>query len=500
MKIRKAYQYACLPTPEQISQINVTGRAKRFIWNWALDLEDASYALYKVSRSKSIDDLTKILNKQLSYLLLKKAPKELKIKILENDSFSNLIQFVEELERKEYIRIKSTSFKVIKFVVCNLSVFSNLPQLLKECESAFNISIKNNFKKLCDQVKFIKQEFSFLKIPNSQSLIQVLNDLKSTRSRWMKGLGGYPRYKRFDYTNSFANQNNLPKDRSLIQKDKRYQNNLQDLENGYALLRIMKFNEKSVGPLKLVYHRKLPDNAIITTVHVKQQPTLKYTVSIGFEYENGIEKKEPTKPQGWDKNFRKEKYLVSSDGSCYSYPLSKEKISQIEKQIKFYQRRMQRLRDRNVNWQSSKNYEKLRLKTAKWHDYLKCCKNDAIHKFTHKITSSDYDVFSQENLNVKGMARTSGKSVMASSFFEISRQIDYKALELGKYSVKVDRFFPSSKLCHVCNFKYNLLKRDEEKWTCPSCGVEHQRDTNAAKNIENEGFEIALKEYMDIMN
>ena len=65
MKIRKAYQYACLPTPEQIGQINVTGRATRFIWNWALDLEDASYALYKVSRSKSIDDLTKILNKQL---------------------------------------------------------------------------------------------------------------------------------------------------------------------------------------------------------------------------------------------------------------------------------------------------------------------------------------------------------------------------------------------------------------------------------------------------
>ncbi|MGM9968845.1 MAG: zinc ribbon domain-containing protein [Anaeroplasma sp.] len=56
--------------------------------------------------------------------------------------------------------------------------------------------------------------------------------------------------------------------------------------------------------------------------------------------------------------------------------------------------------------------------------------------------------------------------------------------------IKIDTFYPSSKLCHCCGFKYKGLKLEERFWTCPECGTYLDRDENAAINILNEGLRI----------
>jgi len=56
--------------------------------------------------------------------------------------------------------------------------------------------------------------------------------------------------------------------------------------------------------------------------------------------------------------------------------------------------------------------------------------------------------------------------------------------------VVIDRWFPSSKLCSVCGYKYKNLSLKEREWTCPKCNTKHDRDKNASMNIENEGKKI----------
>lgn len=51
--------------------------------------------------------------------------------------------------------------------------------------------------------------------------------------------------------------------------------------------------------------------------------------------------------------------------------------------------------------------------------------------------------------------------------------------------IKADRYFPSSKLCSCCGWKYENLTLDIRKWTCPKCGTNHIRDVNAAINLKN---------------
>jgi len=68
--------------------------------------------------------------------------------------------------------------------------------------------------------------------------------------------------------------------------------------------------------------------------------------------------------------------------------------------------------------------------------------------------------------------------------------LKYKAEWYGRTIIEIDRWFPSSKLCSVCGYKYDKLSLDEREWDCPDCGTHHDRDGNASTNIENEGKRI----------
>jgi putative transposase len=77
----------------------------------------------------------------------------------------------------------------------------------------------------------------------------------------------------------------------------------------------------------------------------------------------------------------------------------------------------------------------------------------------------------------------------------IRRQMEYKGRWYGVHVVVVDRFYPSTQLCHVCGFKNEALTLSDRTWQCPICGTIHDRDLNAALNIRDEGLRILAVGY-----
>src|SRR6266581_2629771 len=68
------------------------------------------------------------------------------------------------------------------------------------------------------------------------------------------------------------------------------------------------------------------------------------------------------------------------------------------------------------------------------------------------------------------------------------RQLEYKAAWYGRTIIKIDRWFPSSKMCSACGHVLDTLTLDVREWVCPDCGTGHDRDINAAQNMVTEGL------------
>ncbi len=97
-----------------------------------------------------------------------------------------------------------------------------------------------------------------------------------------------------------------------------------------------------------------------------------------------------------------------------------------------------------------------------------------------------------ENLNIKGMQKNHclAGALANQALGTLIRMIEYKAQWHNRTVVKVGRFYPSSKLCNNCGYRYRELRLSERSWICPCCGTAVDRDINAAKNILDEGLRI----------
>jgi putative transposase len=133
----------------------------------------------------------------------------------------------------------------------------------------------------------------------------------------------------------------------------------------------------------------------------------------------------------------------------------------------------------------SQNALKAKAKLGKLHARIANIRNDAMHKLTTGLSRS-YDLIGIEDLNVSGMMKNSrlSRSISDMSFFEFRRQLDYKTAMYGGTVVVADTWYPSSKTCSVCGHKLDKLPLSCRTWSCPGCGSIHDRDINAAKNLE----------------
>ena len=233
---------------------------------------------------------------------------------------------------------------------------------------------------------------------------------------------------------------------------------------------------KMTEPLAIRWSRPLPKDARPTTITVTQDTAGRSFVSFLVEEDIRPLLISP-KTVGVDLGLHDVVTLSTGEKTGNERFSAKD-----EQRLATLQRRHARKQKR------SKNRAKARRKVAKVHAREAFRRRDFQHKLTTRLIREN-QVVCVESLAVKNLLHNHSlaKSIADVGWGEIIRQLQYKATWYGRTVVAIDRFSPSSRRCHVCGHLLDSLDLDIRQWTCPECGTVHDRDTNAALNIEAEG-------------
>ena len=301
----------------------------------------------------------------------------------------------------------------------------------------------------------LKNEKVWLKEVNSQALINAISNLDSAYKNFFEGRSKFPKFKNKHQKQTF----HVPQHGRIETENKK--------------LFIPKFKEG----IECVFHRPLPKGKL-GTFTVEKRPSGRYFVSVLVHVEEPLkEKAKPTKALGLD--FGLKTFITTSEGEKIESP---EFGKQTLKKLKRAQRKLSKAQ------KGGKNKEKQRKKVAKIHEKTTNQRNDFLHKLSHKLVCENQaDTICIENLNLEGMKKLWGRKVSDLSWYEFTRQLQYKCDWNGKNLIKIGRFEPSTKMCSCCG-KITKLELDQRKWTCSGCNTEHDRDINASKNIRDFGM------------
>jgi putative transposase len=156
------------------------------------------------------------------------------------------------------------------------------------------------------------------------------------------------------------------------------------------------------------------------------------------------------------------------------------------------ERKLRRLRkDLCRKKKGSANRKKAVVRVARAYARVADSRRDWQHKLSTAIIRENQAVF-VEDLCVAGLGRTRlAKSVHDAGWSQFVGMLEYKAARYGRTFGKVGRFFPSSRACSACGHRDGPKPLDVREWTCPACGVTHDRDVNAARNVLFEGRRVA---------
>jgi len=158
-------------------------------------------------------------------------------------------------------------------------------------------------------------------------------------------------------------------------------------------------------------------------------------------------------------------------------------LKRAEKRLKRPQRNLSK-RQKDL-----KNYEKTKLRLTRQYAYVFNARKDFLHKLSKTIID-EKQVVVVEDLNVKGLLQTRlAKSISDNGWSKFLSYLEYKAQWYGRTLDKVDRHFPYSKQCHCCGYRKKELTLSQRTWTCPVCGMTHNRDINASVNLYKVGLE-----------
>jgi putative transposase len=225
-------------------------------------------------------------------------------------------------------------------------------------------------------------------------------------------------------------------------------------------------------PLHIHWSRPLPDGAQLTTVTLSRDTAGRYFVSILLE-EDIAPLPITTGQVGIDLGLHD--IVVLDSGEKVGNPRF---FSQDETRLAKAQRRLAKKQ------RGSKNRDKARRRVARIYARIADRRRDFTHKLSTRLIRENQTVCI-ESLRVKAMVKhpTLAKAIHDVGWGEFVRQLEYKADWYGRTLIKSDRWYPSSKRCHACGHILDSLSLDIRQWACPACGIVHDRDVNAAKNI-----------------
>ncbi|MEV7598983.1 RNA-guided endonuclease TnpB family protein [Kitasatospora sp. NPDC089797] len=239
--------------------------------------------------------------------------------------------------------------------------------------------------------------------------------------------------------------------------------------NGFRLRGNGKLNLARIGDVRVRWSRPLPADP--SSVTIVLDPSGRYRASFVVDVEPGYLPELDTEI-GIDLGLTT--YAVMSDGTVIDNPRFLRKA---ERRLKAAQRELSR------KAMGSKNRAKARRKVARAHARVADSRMDWMHKQTTRLIGENQAVY-LEDLNVRGLGRGRlAKSVHDAGWATFRRLIEYKAARYGRTVGIVPRAFPSSQLCSECGHRDGPKPLAIREWACSACGVLHDRDLNAARNI-----------------
>lgn len=305
----------------------------------------------------------------------------------------------------------------------------------------------------------LKKEYEWLREVDKWSLTNSIYNMDSAYQKFFKEHTGYPKFKskknhKKSYKTNFANNNievSFEKNRIKLPKLKWIK---------------AKIHREFVGKIK--------------SATISQVPSGKYFVSILVETEH-IPAEHVNNSVGIDLGIKD--LLITSDG---------EKFDNIHTIKKYEKKLVKEQRKLAHKVKGSKNYQKQRIKLARVHEKIKNTRIDNLHKISHQLISENQVIVS-EDLSVSNMVKNHNlaKAISDCGWYELTRQLTYKADWNGRTYIKIGRYVPSSQTCNVCGYVNKDTKDlSVREWICPKCEIKHDRDINAAINILNEGLKM----------
>ena len=312
----------------------------------------------------------------------------------------------------------------------------------------------NNWKN-----KFLKVQYEWLKEIDKFALDNAVINMDSAYQKFFKEHNGYPKFK--------SKRNNK----------KSYKTNYTN-KNIEVSFEKNKIKLPKLKWVKTKVHREFTGK--IKSATISQVPSGKYFVSILVETEH-IPMKKNDNSVGIDLGIKD--LLITSDG---------EKFDNIRTTKKYENKLAKEQRKLSRKIKGSKNWNKQRIKVAKVHEKIHNTRIDNLHKISHQLISENQVIVS-EDLAVSNMMKNHNlaKAISDCGWYELTRQLTYKAEWSGRTYIKIGRYVPSSQTCNVCGFVNKDTKSlSVREWICPVCGTVHDRDINAAINILNEGMKM----------
>ena len=318
-----------------------------------------------------------------------------------------------------------------------------------------------------------KKDYPYLKEVDSLALANKQLDLqeafRNCFSKSRKKKNGFPKFKSAKHSRRAYTTNNQKGTVAII---------------GNKYIKLPK-----VGKVKAVIHR-CPDNDwAIKSATVSQESDGKYYISILFEFDASVVNYTVDSEKSIGLDYASDGLYVDNNGNVGTnhkyYRESHDKLAKA-------QRKLSRMQGSKKHEPKSNNYMKQLRKVNKVHRHIANQRLDNLHKISTEI-ANQYDIVCVESLNMRSMANHgfgNGKATLDNGYGMFLNMLEYKLTDRGKLLVKVDKWFPSSQVCHCCGALHPEMKDLTIRTMKCDCGLVMSRDQNAAMNILQEGLRL----------
>ena len=348
------------------------------------------------------------------------------------------------------------------------------------CRKVYNLMLSDKIEGYKATGKFptvtpakYKDEYPYLRKVDSLALANKQMDLQAAF--------------RNTFSKSRKKNNGFPKFKSAKHSRKAYTTNNQ--KGTVAIINDKYIKLPKIGKVKAVIHRVPESDWVIKSATVSQESDGKYYISILFEFDDIVNHYTADKTNAIGLDYASDGLYVDSNGNVGSnHKYYRENHDKLAKE----QRKLSRMKGSKKHEVKSNNYIKQLRKVNKIYRHIANQRLDNLHNISTEI-ANQYDVVCVESLNMRAMSNKgfgNGKATMDNGYGMFLNMLEYKLADRGKYFVKVDKWFPSSQICHCCGMLHPEMKDLAIRTMKCDCGLTISRDRNAAINILQEGLRL----------